>query len=56
MPSRMVEISFLASENIKLASLKTTEDFRSLQVCLLLVNAKEEQIIPLVKKILIKLI
>lgn len=56
MPSRMVEISFLASENIKLASLKTTEDFRSLQVYLLLVNAKEEQIIALLKKILIKLI
>lgn len=54
--SRMVEISFLARENIKLTCLKTTKDFRSLQVYLLLVNAKEEQIIALVKKILIKLI
>lgn len=57
MPSRMVEISFLARENIKRTSLKTTKDLRSLRVDLLPVNAKEEeQIIALVKKMLIKYI
>lgn len=54
MPFRIAEISFLAKD-IKPTSFKTTKDLRSLEVYLLLVTAKEE-IIALLKKMLIKLI
>lgn len=39
-PPGMAEISFLAREDVKPTTLKTTKDLRSLQVYLLLVNAK----------------